>query len=94
MKYIVLKVRIGQDYREMPFVFPNIMVHADAADAMMSVLGINHGWESEVIAAGEVSFFSGGPNCGGESTTLKVKSRWAKDDQLLRMHDYSHGIIL
>lgn len=94
MKYVVLKVKVGSTEREMPFIFPNLMVHQNVAAYMVGLLHTAHGWDDcEIVAAGEVSLF-GGVSCSGGSESLGVKSRGKQDEELFQMYDYLHGVIL
>ena len=92
MKYIVIAVKTGEITRELPFVFPSIMVHSQVAQSLIHRITISHGWnDAHLVSAGEVSFFDG-ISCSGKSTTLGLESRGAIDEELIRMFDYFHGV--
>lgn len=95
MKYVVMRVKVASDqYREMPFIFPNMCVHSEIADSIKENLALVHQWlDVETVAAGEVSLFTANIQCGGHSSTLDLKSRGEQDELLIRMMDYTHGYI-
>lgn len=86
MKYIVLRAA----GREFPVIFPNDFVHADVATALRESCDMLA--KAEVVSAGETSSMNVAPGCVGKSSTLGVPSRGRADDDLIRMHDYLHGI--
>jgi hypothetical protein len=59
----------------MPIVFPELLVHADVADAL--------GARNKVIGAGFCTVDDEGYHCYGESTSLNVKSNYDVDSKLL-----------
>lgn len=93
MKYIVLQVSIGDSIREIPFVFPNILIHNEVSKYMENYLFDTHGWISKPISAGECSFYDSEPRCGGHSETLNLHSRGYTDSVLIKQNDYGAGII-
>lgn len=91
MKYIVMKVQVKEDFIiEIPFVFPEIIVHANIAD-FCKVLLEKHFPAAESIqpiSAGFCSSMAFEDDCYGESETLKLKSRPQEDSALIKMCDY------
>lgn len=91
MKYIVIEITTGSIKQEMPFIFPNHLVHKDVAKNMQSFLNREHQWsDTRVVSAGEISPF--GVECYGKSSTLGVESRKYEDSRLIQFHDYGIGI--
>lgn len=96
MKYIVIgvKSKSADVTQEIPFIFPDFLVHRDVYEMMvMHLLRVN-----PVAARGTIFKVSGGflssldcstPNaCHGKSESLGVKSRGEKDSALIRTADY------
>lgn len=104
MKYIVLQVidhyPAGNLTREIPLIFPELLVHKDMADLLTRSLrrDLPDGRIREIkpVAAGFLSSVAIGSSavdvCHGESETLKLASR-PEDSQLIHMYDYEHGIV-
>ena len=92
MKYIVIEVRFSNDHcLEVPFIFPEFIVHADMADRMKQYLASEYKDTTvTTIAGGFVNSMEVGSGIRptGESTSAKVKSRGNKDKQLITMCDY------
>lgn len=93
MKYIVLEIKNGDTKREWPVIFPDMMVHRQVADIVQNHLTVDHKLDSQIIAAGSVSFFGCKVRCDGESETLNIESRGSEDEKLIKMFDYLHGIV-
>jgi hypothetical protein len=95
MKYVVIEARIGDDVREFPIIFPNILVHSIVAGSVIAGLQAFHNKNGKytVVSAGEISSMDlDAGSCHGSSETLKLKSRGEEDDKLITLHDYMHGI--
>ena len=91
MKYIVLSQEIGANLiREVPIIFPNYLIHAEVAEAIIK--GCSGFSGAKAVSAGECSSTDLNPKCHGKSTTLNVESRGEEDSQLFPMYDYFHGI--
>lgn len=93
MKYIVIQTRNSERQREIPIIFPKMLIHRDVYEHIARNIKFNHGELGEVkcISAG---FFTFHPlECFGESESLGVKSR-LEDIELIKTHDYTHGIIV
>ena len=94
MKYIVIEAKFGSGGMEIPFIFPNNLVHEDVAESMLHYLFKIHEWtDTRVVAAGELSLAAAGFECYGYSQTLKIKSRGDVDTRLIQMHDYGGGMM-
>jgi hypothetical protein len=104
VKYIVLQVKTvndnGEFIRELPFIFPNELVHADVATDLAAAIRSTHIDErrpgavlTSVVSAGFISSLSIEGGCHGASETLKIASRGKQDDDLIKTLDYMHGII-
>lgn len=110
MKYVVLKVTDHRStcdeqdtVREVPFVFPEELVHSMVAEAMTKML-TRESWEAkryrtvEPLSAGflhSMTFAAGAKTgffCHGRSESMKLSSRPELDSRLLVNYDYSHGI--
>jgi hypothetical protein len=105
MKYIIIHVTdIGSDggrvEREVPMIFPDLLVHKEVADFTMRLLRREQpdGRMRVVkpVAAGFLSSMAiGHPDrqvCHGESESLGLKSR-PQDSKLIHLFDYAHGIL-
>jgi hypothetical protein len=106
VKYIIIKATHGYEggivlERELPFIFPDYMVHEDVAKIQMELVRSYHHPEANVkdeivvsiVAAGFISSLSIEGGCHGYSETLKIASRGKQDDDLIRTLDYLHGIV-
>lgn len=89
LKYIVMRVRD----REWPIIFPDAMVHKDVAETVRWHLMRHHDQDCRVVSAGSFTCFGGVIRCGGESETLKIKSRGKTDVKLIALFDYNHGLM-
>lgn len=97
MKYIVCRVnRDGEQFLDVPFVFPNLLVHSMVFSQMRALLE-NQYFDSkaktEVVAlsAGDIIFSETGW-CSGKSESLGVVSRGELDDKLIILNDYGSGL--
>lgn len=81
-KYIVYNNALAG---ETPIVFDNIIAH----NVIASSLTTN---KDDIVAAGFVEFDDSGAYCGGESTSLKVKSRGKKDAELINWRILRKGM--
>jgi hypothetical protein len=88
--YIVLEVETHGLKRELPVIFPDIIVHEDMAKAVQAACN-QYFQKSKPVAAGQLDLH-GGVECTGKSTTLKLKSRGDKDRTLIITMPYFHGI--
>lgn len=93
MKYVILEVsRDGQPMLEVPFVFPDFLVHKEVADSMRLHICVKHSMDGVVTSVKPVGAgFLASPDfhhCHGESESLKLKSRGKVDDRLISMCDY------
>lgn len=96
MKYIVIRTTLGGVVRELPFIFPNCIIHEDAFKMMSEAIKLSTGekaGECVAVSAGETSCMKPGSDCHGDSETLRIKSRGDVDDSLIYSLDYSHGIV-
>lgn len=87
MKYVMLKIESGDMAQELPFIFPNQLVHSDIAAALESVPGMEG---AKVVAAGECHVQS---KCSGRSTTMNLSSRGKRDSENINTIDYCHGLV-
>lgn len=110
MKYIVCQIqRDGEPFAEVPFAFPDMLVHAMVFAQMRALLEMQffstkHKTEVIAVAGGEFSSMAfempdfqsiaGQVMCHGKSDSLGVTSRGAKDDQLIRMTDYGSCMVV
>lgn len=95
MKYIVISVKFGGMERELPFIFPDAIVHAQMFQYMSHQMTMRHDANSVTcVAAGFLSSVGVGTagQCHGESESLGIKSRGEEDDKLIMMLDYTHGV--
>lgn len=90
MKYIVLQSKTNGITRELPIIFPDLMVHANVAQALLALPEMK-GFKA--VSAGALSCMDLRPKCHGDSFSLKLKSREEVDNALIYMMDYSHGVV-
>jgi hypothetical protein len=90
MKYIIFKTTLGGQDQLLPIIFPNQLVHALVAEAMIPCL-IKHGYPTEPVSAGTVTIFGTEVTCGGKSETLKLKAL-PGDAAVIHNHDYCFGL--
>lgn len=97
MKYIVVEVTTKDIVRELPFIFPEAIVHSQMYKYMQHQMTMEHNADSvRCVAAGFLSSIQVGfgVECHGESESLNIKSREQVDTDLITMLDYNHGIQL
>lgn len=97
MKYIVVEVTTKDIVRELPFIFPEAIVHAQMFQYMQHQMTMHHNADSvRCVGAGFISSVQVGfgIECHGESESLNIKSREQVDSDLFTMLDYTHGIRL
>lgn len=94
MKYVMIRLTVGDMDRDIPFIFPDAQTHSTVSQYMCHMLRRDHPDASEIkpISAGFLSSVSLSPECYGESETLKLKSR-KEDGEIIVMYDYHHGIV-
>jgi hypothetical protein len=91
MKYVMFRVKYGAVSRDVPVMFPDILVHEEVAKAMIPCL-----WRH--FDSANISLVSAGDfdqiecKCSGESTSLGLKARPEDGDIILR-YAYRHGIV-
>jgi len=93
MKYVVLSVKSKSDNgieREIPIIFPNILVHEDVYNHIQILLDLSKN-DIKPVSAGEYCPMRG--ICYGDSFTLKLSSREDKDTNLIKMIDYTGGAV-
>jgi hypothetical protein len=92
MKYIVMSVkpRGSSITIEIPFIFPDKLVHYDVASEMKSVLWRKYLYaEVSTLSAGFLNFKDSSVSCFGKSESLGVSSRGMTDDNLIEAMDYA-----
>ncbi|EIS9096196.1 hypothetical protein L1O59_005101 [Salmonella enterica] len=88
MKYIMLRTG-GKLKRDIPVIFPDLLVHKDVADAIKG-MGSYSGFDGAyIISAG---FCNVGVECFGESESCNAVSR-SIDDSVINTYDYTHGLM-
>ncbi|EAU0298116.1 hypothetical protein A6858_25205 [Salmonella enterica] len=92
MKYIILRLN-GKIPREVPVIFPDLLVHADVARTMTAMIkedsSNTHITDVRVVSAG---FCNTAVECHGKSDTLDITSRDI-DDAIINTWDYTFGIL-
>ncbi|MCW6598884.1 hypothetical protein [Yersinia ruckeri] len=92
MKYIFIRIEDPDDaenVRELPFVFPNEVVHDDMFKVIKALPEFDN---CKVTIASAGIYTPGNQTCTGISTSLGVSSR-ERDAEKLNMIDYTHGFI-
>jgi hypothetical protein len=91
-KYIILEVdRKEAGLQRLPIIYPDILVHAHVAEAIMRLPNfVQH--KATVASAGEINLTA--DYCGGGSETLKIEESDPDDRFLVNSFPYLHGIIL
>jgi len=90
MKYIMIEQPFAAGMvRQIPIIFPKTLVHDEVFDSIKALCGEN----CKPVSAGEISLFGGQVRCGGNSETLKISSRGAVDEEIIKLYDYQHGLI-
>jgi len=90
MKYIMIEVE-KPVRRRIPIIFPNDMVHAIVAEAILSKAKTMNWQNAKVVSAGDCSVMD--VECSGHSSTLKLSSDSFKDERIINNIDYLHGIM-
>lgn len=91
MKYIMFAREGGALTHNVPIIFPSALVHADVAQAVIMIPAMA---AYKLVSAGEVNLAMKFGNkfmaltCGGESETLKLKSRGEMDAEIIAGNDY------
>lgn len=92
MKYIILRLD-GKIPREVPVIFPDLLVHADVARTMTAMIKEDSSntniTDVRVVSAG---FCNTAVECFGKSDTLGITSRDI-DDAIINTWDYTFGIL-
>jgi len=90
MKYVVMQMRLKTMLVEIPFVFPDLIVHSEFVKFSASRI-LKYQFPGaisiECISAGFVNSMDLEVCCTGESESLRLKSR-PEDSNLIRMCDY------
>ncbi|EEG5670946.1 hypothetical protein G3G77_002000 [Salmonella enterica] len=93
MKYIILRLD-GKIPREVPVIFPDLLVHADVAEAMTAMIKEDSSNTNitnvRVVSAG---FCNTAVECFGKSESLDIASRDI-DDTVINTWDYTFGLLL
>lgn len=95
MKYIMLQENIneGSIVRDIPFIFPEMLTHADVAEYVSHMLMMQNNSDSYNVTAISAGFCNVGIDCFGESETLNLSAR-EKDTAIINSYGYLHGIVL
>lgn len=99
MKYIILRLE-GKITREVPVIFPNLLVHADVASAITNMIQADTDTSTStststsitgirVVSAG---FCDTAVGCHGRSESLNITSRDI-DDAVINTVDYTFGLL-
>lgn len=93
MKYIILRLN-GKIPREVPVIFPDLLVHADVAKAITAMIQADHDTCFNVTGIHVVSagFCDTGVRCHGKSESLNITSREI-DDAVINTVDYTFGLL-
>lgn len=86
MKYVMLKKTAGQVSFYIPIIFPDSLVHADVAKAILGIMPT-----AEVSSAGMLGSYSIESDPYGASETLNVRSD-RRDKRRIKMNDYGGAI--
>jgi hypothetical protein len=94
-KYVMLRWKLsGSTAVDLPIIFPDKLVHADVAAAIMAMMEVNGYMKSdatiEPISAGMIEIILP-EGLGGKSETLGLESV-SQDATLIRNYAYNHGI--
>ncbi|EEI9429507.1 hypothetical protein RDB90_004347 [Salmonella enterica] len=92
MKYIILRLD-GKIPREVPVIFSDLLVHADIARAMTTMIkediSNTNITDVRVVSAG---FCNTAVECHGKSESLNITSRDI-DDTVINTVDYTFGLL-
>lgn len=87
MKYIMLRVKLGDIERDVPIIFPDALVHERVEKIMTQLPELSL---AVPVSAGFVDVTDA--EVFGKSETLKMSAR-RQDGRIIRTYDYTHGII-
>lgn len=85
--YVVLRIADKGLERDIPIIYPDVLVHADVAAALERVPGLE---KAVPVSAGNLILDV--VSCSGRSSTLKLESRGDEDKSLINSFPYFHGI--
>lgn len=88
-KYIVMRTTVGGCTRDIPIIFPDILVHALVANALIEMKEGQLA-RATIVSAGSLQMSD--VEAFGRSTSLKVISR-EEDSNLINTYPYTHGIV-
>ncbi|ECG8630030.1 hypothetical protein CJG84_04740 [Salmonella enterica] len=93
MKYIILRME-GKIPREVPVIFPNLLVHADVASAITTMIQADTDTSTSITGIRVVSagFCDTAVGCHGRSESLNITSRDI-DDAVINTVDYTFGLL-
>lgn len=93
MKYIILRLE-GKIPREVPVIFPNLLVHADVASAITTMIQADTDTSTSITDIRVVSagFCDTAVGCYGRSESLNITSRDI-DDAVINTVDYTFGLL-
>lgn len=93
MKYIILRLE-GKIPREVPVIFPNLLVHADVASAITNMIQADTDTSTSITGIRVVSagFCDTAVGCHGRSESLNITSRDI-DDAVINTVDYTFGLL-
>ena len=87
MKYLMLRLTHATLTRDVPIIFPDMLVHCDIAAVARHIAGL----EGAVpIATGDIHLTA--VSTHGESETLGLEAR-EEDAHTITMYDYFHGYV-
>jgi len=89
-KYIMLEIDDNNIQRQIPIIFPDVLVHEDVSKAISSlILGKEYSPKVRTVSAGDITISVS--SVSGESYTLKAKSR-EEDKVTINGYPYFHGL--
>jgi hypothetical protein len=91
MKYVMFRVKHGAVSRDVPVMFPDILVHQEVARAMMPCMR-RHFDNANISLVSAGDFDQMDCKCSGESTSLGLKAR-PEDGNIILTYAYLHGIV-
>lgn len=92
MKYIFIRIEDPDDpevVRELPFVFPNEVVHDDMFQAIRKLPDFEN---QKITVASAGTYTPANKTCSGGSTSLNAVSR-ERDSEKIGVIDYTHGFL-
>lgn len=88
-------VILGLGDREIPIIYPDVLVHKQIAEAIQPLVEQMRGEEDvtpvKVVSAGSLQLTVN--TCEGRSTTLNLESRGDTDEQQINCMPYWHGML-